>query len=172
MPKIILTGYMGAGKTTIGNLIAQKLDIPASDLDTVIEQRTDLPITDIFKQQGEIGFRRIEANVLRELLADPNPIVLSLGGGTSCYAENHKLLQDPAVLSVYLKASIPTLYNRLVSNKKDRPLLDNIADEELSEFIAKHLFERSYYYAQAQHTIAVDGLTPEQIAERIIALLA
>jgi shikimate kinase len=76
------------------------------------------------------------------------------------------------VISIYLKASVATLFERLSRNKSKRPLIANLNDDELNEFIAKHLFDRSYYYNQAQHKVAVDDKTVAETVESIVALLA
>ena len=99
-------------------------------------------------------------------------MVLSLGGGTPCYANNHMMLNGFHSVSIYLKASIDTLSERLFLNKKNRPLLAEHGDTDLKEFIAKHLFDRSFYYHQAQHTIVVDGKSPELIVREIQKRLA
>jgi shikimate kinase len=95
-----------------------------------------------------------------------------LGGGTPCYANNHELLKADNVVSIYLKASIETLFKRLSANKSKRPLIANKNDEEMKEFIAMHLFERSFYYNQAQYKVVVDDKTIDQTVLDIIALLA
>lgn len=143
MKKIILVGYMGSGKTTIGKKLSEKLNIDFIDLDKFIETKEDLKIPEIFKQKGEIYFRKIEHKWFNELLKENKSLIISLGGGTPCYANNHLHLQNTNVLSFYLKASLEDLINRL-KQTKDRPLLNNIND--LSSFIAQHLFERSYFY--------------------------
>jgi shikimate kinase len=107
-----------------------------------------------------------------ELLNAPGNVIIGLGGGTPCYANNHELLNGKDVLSIYLRASIETLFNRLVVNKSKRPLLASKSDAEMKEFIAVHLFERSFYYNQAQYKVAVDGKTVEQTVLDITAILA
>jgi shikimate kinase len=95
-----------------------------------------------------------------------------LGGGTPCYANNHELLKGDNIVSVYLKASIETLCNRLAHNKSKRPLIADKSDEEMKEFIAKHLFDRSFYYNHAQHKVIVDDKTIDQTVTDIVNLLA
>ncbi len=93
--------------------------------------------------------------------------VLSLGGGTPCYFNNHELLIQDNCISIYLKASVETLFERLSKEKSHRPLISRFNDEDLKEFIAKHLFERSYYYNQAKYRIEVDNKSIEEIASEI-----
>jgi shikimate kinase len=97
--------------------------------------------------------------------------VLSLGGGTPCYANNHLLLQQEQVISIYLKAGVSTLVERLSINKKKRPLVKDLDATEMNEFIAKHLFDRSFYYNQCKHVISVDDKSPTDVVEEIKKLL-
>jgi shikimate kinase len=172
MKKIILLGYMGSGKSTIARRLSKITNIPCIDLDKNIEERTNLSIDQIFKIHGEIYFRKLERTVLLELLTSSNDEIISLGGGTPCYANNHELLNGEGIFSIYLKASVETLFERLVSNKNKRPIIADKTEEELKEFIAKHLFDRSYYYNQAQHKLSIDGRSKDQTTEDILALLA
>ena len=172
MKKIILLGYMGCGKSTIAKELSKKLEIPFVDLDEFIEKKVKMTIKTIFAEKGEIHFRKLEHECFVELLYSTEPIIIGLGGGTPCYANNHELLKGEDVISVYLKASIDTLVGRLSLNKSNRPLIANKNDEEMKEFIATHLFERSYYYNQAQHTVTVDQKTIEDTIKDILVLLA
>ena len=97
---------------------------------------------------------------------------MSLGGGTPCYFNNHELLQQDDVFSIYLKASTDTLVNRLINEKDKRPLLHNQDEFTLKDFINKHLFDRNFYYHQATKIVTVDNKSVEQIANEIEALLA
>jgi shikimate kinase len=103
---------------------------------------------------------------------DKNSFVLSLGGGTPCYANNHEMLNQDNVVSIYLNASIDTLYERLISENSKRPILANKSAAEMKEFIAKHLFDRSYYYNQSKHKINVNNKSAEEIVLEIEKLLA
>jgi shikimate kinase len=132
----------------------------------------NLTINQIFEVKGEIYFRKLEHNVFIELLNSPEKIIIGLGGGTPCYANNHELLKDDNAISIYLKASIETLYDRLVLNKSKRPLIADKNEAEMKEFIAKHLFDRSFYYNQAQYKVIVDGKTIDQTVADIVTLLA
>lgn len=97
---------------------------------------------------------------------------MATGGGTPCYSDNMQFLKEhPKVYSIYLKASVKTLSERLIIEKSKRPLIANISDNMLSEFISKHLFERSIFYSQAKFTVEVDSLTTEKIIEVILSKL-
>ncbi|HOZ75267.1 MAG TPA: shikimate kinase [Flavobacterium sp.] len=171
MNKIILLGYMGSGKTEIAKLLAGKIGFTHLDLDHLIEIREQMSIPELFKNKGDLYFRKVEHLLLKELMASNNQFVLSLGGGTPCYADNHKLLQKDKAISIYLKASIETLYERLAQNKSQRPLIVSETNEDLKEFIAKHLFERSFFYNKASHTVVVDSKSPDAIVSEIEKLL-
>ncbi|MEM0577062.1 shikimate kinase [Flavobacterium polysaccharolyticum] len=172
MKKIILLGYMGCGKSTIANKLSEKTTIPFLDLDQYIEEKANLSIKELFEKHGEVYFRKLEHEAFVTLLEQEQAIILGLGGGTPCYANNHELLLRPDVISIYLKASVTTLFERLSRNKSKRPLIANLNDAELQEFIAKHLFDRSYYYNQAKYKVAVDGKTIDETVDDILALLA
>ena len=172
MRKIVILGYMGSGKTTIAKLLSEKIKIKVLDLDKIIEERLNLSVKAIFETRGEIYFRKMEHQIFSELMANDERMIVSLGGGTPCYAGNHLLLNGEGIASIYLKASVETLYERLSSAKPDRPLLSTLEKEEMKEFIAKHLFDRGYYYNQAAFKIAVDDKSAETIVEEIEDLLA
>ena len=171
MDKIILLGYMGCGKSTIAKLLAQQKGLPFKDLDEFIENRENISIKSLFELKGEIYFRKIEHDILKELTTSSESFVLSLGGGTPCYANNHELLKGPGISSVYLKASVTELYYRLIRNKAKRPLIAAMDNKELEEFIAKHLFERSYFYTKAMYTVSIDEKSPKTLVAEIEKLL-
>jgi len=172
MKKIILLGYMGCGKSTIAQKLSGIIAKPFVDLDEYIEKNVKMSIKDIFESHGEIHFRKLEHTYFLELLNSPDEIIIGLGGGTPCYANNHELLSGDGVVSIYLKASVDTLFNRLAANKSKRPLIANKSDEEMKEFIAKHLFDRSFYYNHAQYKVSVDDKTIEETINDIMNLLA
>ncbi len=171
MKKIILLGYMGSGKSTIAHSLSKTIGLPFVDLDHFIEKKEGMSIKAIFDQSGEIYFRKLEHLALLELLNNDDAIIIGLGGGTPCYANNHELLLGENRTSIYLKASVDTLFERLLKEKSKRPLIAEKTDDEMKEFIAMHLFERSFYYNQAQHVISVDGLAVEEIVLNIKAVL-
>lgn len=154
---------MGVGKTTIGQLVAQKTGKSFFDLDEIISKQEGKSIPELFASRGEIYFRKREHQVLQEILATQSNIVLSLGGGTPCYANNHLLYQREDCFSIYLKASLVLLTSRLEQERGLRPLLQHLENDSLSEFIAKQLFERSFYYNQSNCIVAVDDKSPDAI---------
>lgn len=170
MKKVILCGYMASGKTTTARLLASASDLPYIDLDEVIEQQAGKTISQLFEKDGEIKFRKLEHQALQDIVNDSEGFILSLGGGTPVYANNHLVLQRDDVLSVYLKTSIGELAKRIDTQSGQRPLLNSLSGNQLEEFVAQHLFERSYYYHQAKYIITTDGKSPEQISNEIIKL--
>lgn len=171
MKKLILIGYMGCGKSTISVELSKKLKIPAVDLDQIIEKNQNLSVQKIFETKGELFFRKLENQLFTELILSNEQMIISTGGGTPCYFNNHLLLKNDGVISIYLKASIETLFSRLKNNVKNRPLLSNFDEIEAKEFIAKHLFERNYYYNQASKTVIVDHLTVAEVVNEISSIL-
>lgn len=163
---------MASGKSTIGKELSKIVGIPFYDLDEIIAEKEKTSINFIFETKGEIYFRRLEHQLLQEFHQHKDSYILALGGGTPCYADNHLLLQDETVCSFYLKGSIATLEARLQKEKEFRPLVTTIPNEELPEFIAKHLFDRNYYYQQAKHTVAIDAKSIQEIVSEIRTQLA
>ena len=170
--KIILLGYMGSGKSTIGMALANELKLSFVDLDHAIENEIGMSIKDFFEASGELKFRRLENEILKKVLDENNDMILSTGGGTPCYGNNLDLLKSASNAKVfYLKGSIKTLTERLLSEKDIRPLIQSIGDDDLPEFIGKHLFERSNFYLQAHHAVDIDQKSVETIAKEIVELL-
>lgn len=170
--KVILLGYMTSGKTAVGKVLSKKLFLPFIDLDKYISEKEQLTISEIFKTKGEIYFRRIEHQYLKELLASDEKFVLSLGGGTPCYAGNMDLItNNPDAISIYLEANIGTLVDRLQKGKIRRPLVSELSDEKLTEFVAKHLFERRNFYQQAMHKVRVDDKSISTVVTEVRILL-
>ncbi len=160
---------MGSGKSLIGKMLADKTNVKVCDLDKLIEKNEKLSINSIFETKGELYFRKKERQYLIESLDKNEDIIFILGGGTPCYYDNYLLYQDE--ITIYLKASIATLYNRLTTATSKRPLLKDKSETELKEFIAKNLFERSFYYNQSKFIVTVDNKSPNQIVDEIVVLL-
>lgn len=148
MRRIILIGYMGVGKTTIGRCLAKRLDLRFYDLDDYIQSRYHKTIPEIFTTEGESGFRKIEQQMLHEVCEFEN-VLISCGGGTPCFFDNIKYMNEQGV-TVYLKASPDILYRHLAMCKTPRPLIAGKSKEELLTFITKNLEERNPYYTQAR----------------------
>lgn len=170
--KIVLLGYMASGKSTIGKLLANQKHVEFIDLDTYIEKRENASVKELFQKKGEIYFRKQETFYLQEILDSNKHFVLALGGGTPCYSNNMELIKTSTKNSVYLKATIPTLLSRLQQEKHQRPLVAEISEENLTEFIGKHLFERAPFYEQATISVKIDNKEIAEIVQEIeVALL-
>lgn len=167
---ISLVGYMGSGKSHISKILSDKINFKLIDLDKEISRRNKLTIPEIFEKKGEIHFRKLERETLEEILATQENIVLSLGGGTPVYYNNMEIINNNSK-SFFLRASISTLAERISKQKEKRPLIAKIADEDIPEFIAKHLFERNVFYSKAQFSINTDNKNPEDIIQEIIEKL-
>lgn len=163
--RVYLTGFMGSGKTTVGQLLAARLEAPFVDLDEEIERRTGLQVREIFARDGEPAFRRIEAEILRETLRHPE-VVVSTGGGTMVFEGNARLI-GASGLSVWLNPPFATIVSRIGGlGKSDRPLFRD-------EVQALALYrERLPAYRRADVTVDVaPGEGPEEIAARIALLI-
>mgnify|MGYP003951470925 FL=1 len=162
---IILLGYMGVGKSYIGRKLSEELKMDFFDLDNYIELSEKQSISNIFYEKGEIYFRNIENKCLDLLLKKKVNHVISTGGGTPCYSNNIELIKKNVDLkSFYLKSSITNLTNRLFSEKENRPLISSIdSKKELNSFISKHLFERNFFYNQADYIINIDKKKTSEI---------
>ena len=153
MKRIILIGYMGAGKTTVGRALSKELGMPFYDLDWYIENRRRKTVAEIFAEQGEEGFRKIEHNMLHEV-AEFEDVIISCGGGTPCFFDNMEYINQQGLV-VYLKATPEVLYKHLLMGKGDRPLLKGKSQEELITFIREQLEKREPFYSKAQFTFDV-----------------
>ena len=154
MKRIILIGYMGAGKTTVGKALSKELNIPFYDLDWYIESRRRKTVPQLFAEVGEAGFREIERSMLHEV-AEFEDVIISCGGGTPCFFDNMAYMNQQGQV-VYLQASPEVLHGHLLMGKTERPLLKNKSKEELLDFIKVQLKQREPYYTQAQFTLNVD----------------
>lgn len=147
---------MGAGKTTVGKVLAKELGLQFYDLDWYIESRMHKTVPQIFAEKGEEGFRTIERNMLHEA-AEFEDVVLSCGGGTPCFFDNidYMNLQGD---TVYLKATPEVLFSHLKMGRVERPILKNKTPDELKEFIKTQLSQREPYYLKAKHVLDVSLL--------------
>ena len=166
---IVLIGYMGCGKSSVGRKLALRKQMTYLDLDDYIEGKEGQTISTIFQEKGEVYFRKIETAYLKECLSELSNTILSLGGGTPCFGTNMESIVDAEnVISVYLQTSIGELSKRLFKERAKRPLIAHTKSiDELSEFVAKHVFERLSFYAQAKHTVQTDKKTLSEIVSEI-----
>lgn len=156
MRRIILVGYMGAGKTTVGKELAKSMGLMFYDLDWYITSRMHRTVAQIFEEGGEEGFRLVEHNMLHEVAEFEN-VVISCGGGTPCFFDNMDYMNRQGE-TVYLKASPEVLCEHLKMGKSVRPLLLNKTPEEVQVFVREQLERREPFYAKAKHVLDVSLL--------------
>lgn len=143
---------MASGKTTIGEKLAQCIDRPFVDLDQYIEAQSGISISETFAQSGEPAFRKMEHKALAAAINNA-PSVIATGGGTPASAENMRMMKAAGVV-VYLELPLPTLIDRLLSDRAQRPVLSGLNDDQLAEFITHHLESRLPAYEQADVTFS------------------
>ena len=153
MNRIILIGYMGAGKTTIGKALSKELGIPFYDLDWYIESRRHKTVPQLFAELGEEGFRKIEHNMLHEV-TEYEDVIISCGGGTPCFFDNIDYMNEQGQV-VYLRCNPEVLRGHLQMGKTERPLLKGKSQEELLDFIREQLAYREQFYTKARYTLDV-----------------
>jgi shikimate kinase len=163
--KIVLIGFMGTGKTTVGKILAERLGVPFFDTDEMIEDATGLTIAQIFEKAGEPDFRRLESETIR-LVGAVDKAVIATGGGAPLRENNMRELERNGIV-VLLTASPETILERVKAAIGARPLLKGkdplVAVNEL-------LREREEAYGRCRHVVATDGLLPAAVAERVLAL--
>ena len=176
---IVLIGFMGAGKTEVGRILAINLGFNFLDIDALIEKHEEMSITEIFKKKGEKYFRDLETKILKtiktikgsELNSDPfivlsgkdKPSVISTGGGAPAFNGNMKLLKNIGTV-IYLKADARTIYERIKS-ETHRPVLG--ADGFTLKSVSDKLKEREKFYEKADIIIYTEGLTMQAVTEEI-----
>lgn len=170
---VVLIGYMGSGKSSIGRKLSKKTGYQLVDLDDFIVEKEEASVKEIFESKGEIYFRQKEEEYLIELLQTKEDIILSLGGGTPCFGKNMDLvLESKDTKSIYLRGSVPKLTEKLFLKKTKRPLIANIETKEaMAEFIGKHLFERSPFYSRAEFQVSTDNKTKKEVVQEVFELL-
>ena len=162
MTRIFLIGYMGAGKTTLGKPLAQKLGAAFCDLDECIEEHYGKTISEIFVEKGEDAFRTIERNILQEVVKLEN-VVISCGGGTPCFFDNMEMM-NACGETVFLSASPAVLKEHLLMGKNKRPLIQGKNPEELENFVRQSLQGRLSFYQKAKNVINIEVIhTDEEI---------
>lgn len=164
--KIFLIGFMGCGKSTIANLLASEMKLPLKDIDFIIEKRAELTISEIFKEHGEDFFRYLEGVVLNEILLEVGEMIVSTGGGLPCF--DHRMdWMNRNDITIYLKCSVETLFNRIQKDTSKRPLVVDRTESELKEFVQNKLDERKSIYESA--SIIIDGnLTSIEVVKEIL----
>lgn len=160
---IYLTGYMAAGKSSVGKVLAERLKYQFIDLDECIVKDEGQSIKEIFEQKGEAYFRKAESSMLAEVSRAKN-IIISTGGGTPCFNDNINLMKEKGRV-IWLYVSPETVIKR-VSSSQTRPLLNDMSEDDRYKKIKTHMEEREIYYSQAN--ILIDA---EQEIESIVDII-
>lgn len=163
---VVLVGFMGSGKSTLGQELAVKVNRVFTDLDKVIESSAGMTIPEIFEKAGESHFRKLESEALEQVLADPEQVI-AIGGGAPCNGHNICLIKEKSI-SIYLKISVEELFNRLTSSDIPRPLLVGKNNHEIRLFIAELLQSREFFYNQADMILESDRISVEMLLEMIV----
>jgi shikimate kinase len=169
MSKIILIGFMGSGKTTLGNMLAQELHVPLLDTDAMIESAHHLSINEIFNMYGEPYFRQLEKSILHEL-SHRKHYVLATGGGLPCFEDNMNLLNHLGN-TVYLKASAKELFRRLSKDSVNRPKLNEMTSQSMEIKISELLDERIPVYEQSKFKLSTEGKELSQLLTELKKLV-
>lgn len=164
--KIFLTGFMGAGKTTVGSVLAGKIGAQFCDLDVFISARESASVDEIISLRGEAEFRKLESEALAEVCEKPGTGVVATGGGVVLSESNRAAMKQSGV-AIYLKADFETLMRR-ISQDAPRPLLK----VSYPETKAAEIFSgREHLYETACLTVETDGLSPDEVATKTVGLL-
>lgn len=150
--KYFLVGYMACGKTRRGKMMAEELGIRFIDLDAYIVEREHRTVQEIFAEEGEREFRKLETRYLQEVCELYEDFVLSTGGGTPCFNNNMEYMNEQG-RTIFLNTDQDTIVERLIRGKHKRPLVSRLNDEEIREFVCRHLQERLPFYTQARETL-------------------
>lgn len=160
--RVFLTGFMGAGKTTVGKVLAQKLGWSFYDLDDLVEQREQRSVARIFDESGENAFRQLESSALAELLQrSEGGYVAALGGGAFVQADNRRLLEQAGAITILLRAPVEELQRRCQAGGASRPLAGN--KDRFEQLFAA----RQQAYALCPLQVETLGKSADAVAEEI-----
>lgn len=160
--RIFIIGYMGAGKSTVGKRLATKLSIPFIDLDDAFEARYRYSIPRFFDHFGETRFREFENQCLKEIITENENAVISSGGGTACSDENISLMNKEGI-TVYIKMHPKSLAHRLNRARRLRPIVRDVQNDDMQEFVEDQLKEREPYYEQAKVVVKGESLDLDEL---------
>jgi shikimate kinase len=160
--KIFLIGFMGSGKSTIGRKLANYLNYDFVDLDKVIQNEAGMSIADYFKKNGEESFRELERDTLQQTEFNANTVIAT-GGGAPCHFDNMDWMYMEGKV-VYLSMDPKALAERLKHSKVSRPLIKDLDQDELVEYITQKLLSRDVYYKKAHCIVSGLDLTAEKLA--------
>jgi shikimate kinase len=163
--KIFLVGMMGSGKSYWTKKIAKWIKSAGYDLDHLIEMNEEKTISEIFAEDGEEQFRKMEAKILR-WFKEKKKYVLATGGGTPCFQDNMAWMKKEGIV-IWLDESVEVIVKRLIDEKEHRPLIADLNEEELTKFIQGKLIERHSFYSQANYRLSSDQITDAKLKQLI-----
>ena len=158
---------MGSGKSTHGKKLAGIMRLPFTDLDLYIQKKENKTVQFIFDNEGEEQFRFLETKYLNELILEPQPMIVSLGGGTVCYNNNLELIKKNGVL-IYIEMPAQAIAERLQKSKQKRPLLQKVSPDNLVNYIEEKLIERTVFYKQSHFIVNGLDLNYLQLQQLIV----
>lgn len=162
---IVLVGFSGSGKSTIGKQLAQKLNFNFIDTDRYFEEKYRFSVYDFFGQIGEGMFRKLESELLKEVIAFERTVIAT-GGGTPCFYNNIELINQNS-LSIYIKLSEKSLFYRLFYSKKRRPLTKKLTADELQQYIQNQLAKREPFYKKADLVVKGENLNLKELVQLV-----
>lgn len=162
---VILVGFMGAGKSTVGKLLAETIGVPFIDSDEWIADKEQATVSEVFATKGEAYFRQLEKAFLDQL-AHEQPAVIAVGGGLPCFGDNMLKLKELGIV-VYINTSLQTLTQRLKNDRQNRPLLAAVKDEELFRFAEDLISIRKVFYKMAHVIVPNESNKPKELVEKI-----
>jgi len=157
---------MGSGKTHWGRLLSRKLGIPFFDLDEQVCSHTGKSIAEIFAAEGEEHFRLLEKEVLYIITESHDSFVIACGGGSPCFFNNIEYMNQSGT-TVWINTPVSVLFERLIKEKDNRPLIKNLSDDQLRSFISRKFADRKIYYEQAAITMEEEPVQLEKLIEKI-----
>ena len=175
---VFLIGFMGSGKSFYAKGLSEHLDVPFVDLDQFIEEQQAISISEIFEKMGESAFRTLESLALQQVYEDllsrttekqdKNGIlgIISCGGGTPCFNQNLEWMNKHG-LTIWINPAEAIIWERLIKERQTRPLIANLTEDELRDFIHQKLIERKPYYEKAQSVINQPDLTISEFVNTI-----
>jgi len=160
---MFLIGMMGTGKTYWCKKLAKKLKVGGYDLDFLIESHEERTIAEIFAEEGEAYFRRTETKILH-WFKEKKSFVLATGGGTPCFHENMQWMNEQGI-TIWIDEPVDVLVARLQPEKEHRPLIKNLSDAELKQFLTDKLVQRFPFYHQATYHLQGNAISDAGFAK-------
>jgi len=157
---------MGSGKTHWGHLLSEKLGMRFFDLDEQVTEHAGKSIPEIFAKDGEEHFRLLEKEVLYIITESHDSFIMACGGGSPCYFNNIEYMNQSGT-TVWINTAADILFTRLIKEKDKRPLLNNLTDDQLKNFISKKYADRKIYYEQATVVVDDEAVKLDQLIEKI-----